>query len=392
MTKKHNTNLILPHAGSLVSLMIDNPEAKNSIIDKLKSFPIIKLSTLEFSDLIMLGIGAFSSLEGFMISSDYRTVLDNMRLSDGTLWPLPVTITVDNTYNYSIGEKAALISPYSDDIVGQIEIEDIYKYDKEKEAKSSFGTNEPSHPGVAKLKYTGSYHIGGKVSVFTEGGYPEDFPEYARPSQTRDIFASKGWKSVVAFQTRNPIHRSHEYLTKIALEVFDGLFIHPIVGKLKEGDIPADVRMACYKALIDNYYPKDRVVLKVYPMEMRYAGPKEAILHAIIRQNYGATHIIIGRDHAGVGNFYGPFDAQDIFDTIEEGDLSIKPVKMDWTFYCKSCRSMASAKTCPHPKEDHIMISGTKLREMLSRGEYPPEEVTRKEVSDILIEYYRRDN
>jgi sulfate adenylyltransferase len=380
--------VIKAHGKTLKNLMIDDSSERVRLIDEPKPLTRIKLSTLEFSDLIMLGIGAFSPLEGFMDSSDYSSVLDSMRLSDGTLWPLPVTITVDNTYNYSIGERAALISPYSDDIVGQIEIEDIYKYNKEKEAIASFGTNDLSHPGLAKLKDAGSYHLGGKVAVLTEGGYPEAFPEYARPSKTRDIFAAKGWKSVVAFQTRNPIHRSHEYLTKIALEVFDGLFIHPIVGKLKEGDIPADVRMACYKALIDNYYPKDRVVLKVYPMEMRYAGPKEAILHAIIRQNYGATHIIIGRDHAGVGNFYGPFDAQDIFDTIEEGDLAIKPVKMDWTFYCKSCRSMASAKTCPHPKEDHIMISGTKLREMLSRGEYPPEEVTRKEVSDILIDHY----
>jgi len=384
-----NDHLIITHGGKLQNLMIDDPKGKESLINDSKKLPKIKLSTLEFSDLIMLGIGAFSPLQGFMGQSDYRSVLEDMRLESGILWPLPVTITVDNIDNYSIGDSAALISPYSDEIVGQIDIEDIYTYDKKTEALSSFGTEDPAHPAVAKLNKIGNYHIGGKVKVFTEGGYPDRFSQYARPSQTRKIFAGKGWKSVVAFQTRNPIHRSHEYLTKVALEIFDGLFIHPIVGRLKEGDIPAEVRMACYKTLIDNYYPKDRVALYVYPMEMRYAGPKEAILHAIIRQNYGATHIIIGRDHAGVGNFYGPFDAQDIFDTIPKGDLAIKPVKMDWTFYCKKCSSMASAKTCPHGDSDHIMISGTRLRQMLSEGKYPPQEITRREVSDILIDYYR---
>ena len=227
------------------------------------------------------------------------------------------------------------------------------------------------------------------TKVFTEGGYPDTFPQYGRPSEVRDIFASKDWKTIVAFQTRNPIHRSHEYLTKVVLETCDGLLIHPIVGKLKEGDIPSEVRMKCYDVLLSKYYPKDRVVLKVYPMEMRYGGPKEVILHAIIRQNYGCSHIVIGRDHAGVGDFYGAFEAQEIFGTLTDEDLLIKPVKMDWTFYCESCCGMASFKTCPHPNEDHKMISGTKLREMLSNGQYPPDYITRKEVSDILIGYYR---
>jgi len=382
-------NLIVPHGNRLVDIMIDEHTERKKLIEEAKTLPKIKLSTLEFSDLIMLGIGAFSPLEGFMDRANYEAVLENMKLSDGTLWPLPVTVSVDNKDNYKVGDTAALISPYSDEVVGRIQIEDIYSFDKEKEAVSSFGTNDPTHPAVEKLKIIGNHHIGGKVKVFTEGGYPDRFTQYARPSQTREIFARKGWKSIVAFQTRNPIHRSHEYLTKVVLEIFDGLFIHPIVGKLKKGDIPAEVRIKCYQTLLDKYYPRDRVILRVYPMEMRYAGPKEAILHAIIRQNYGATHIIIGRDHAGVGDFYGAFDAQNIFDTISDGDLAIKPVKIDWTFYCKSCKSMASFKTCPHPRKDHMMISGTKLREMLSEGKYPPEYITRKEVSDILIDYYK---
>jgi sulfate adenylyltransferase len=380
---------IPPHGGTLKNIMIDDPGDRQKLIDESKDLPRIKLSTLEFSDLIMLGTGAFSPLEGFMTEKDYQGVLKDMKLPSGTLWPLPVTITVDSKDRYKQGSKAALVSPYSDEIVGKILVEDIYPYDKEKEAKASFGTADPSHPGAEKLKSLGNYHIGGPVMVFSEGGYPDEFPQYGRPSETREIFAQKGWKTICAFQTRNPIHRSHEYLTKTVMEVFDGLFIHPIVGKLKKGDIPGPIRIKCYEALLDNYYPKDRVLLKVYPMEMRYAGPKEAILHAIIRQNYGCTHIIIGRDHAGVGNFYGAFEAQEIFDTLSDSDLLIKPVKMDWTFYCEKCNAMASFKTCPHPSKDHKMISGTRLREMLSNGQYPPEYITRKEVSDILIDYYR---
>lgn len=386
---KNKNFTISPHGDKLINLMVDDPEKRAKLLKESRSLPKLKLSTLEFSDLIMLGIGAFSSLEGFMVQSDYKSVLENMRLTSGTLWPLPVTITVDKANDYSLGDTIALVSPYTDEIVGQLKVEDIFPYDKDIEAKCSFGTTDPSHPGIEKIQGLGSYHIGGKVTVFTEGGYPEAFPQYGRPSEVRDIFKEKGWKTIVAFQTRNPIHRSHEYLTKVVLETSDGLLIHPIVGKLKPGDIPAEVRMKCYEVLLDKYYPKDRVVLKVYPMEMRYAGPKEAVLHAIIRQNYGCSSIVIGRDHAGVGDFYGAFEAQEIFDSLTDEDLKIKPIKMDWTFYCESCNSMASFKTCPHPDEDHKMISGTKLREMLSAGQYPPDYITRPEVSDILIDYYR---
>jgi sulfate adenylyltransferase len=379
-------NLIPLHGGRLVNRIIDNNREEE--LKKANSLSKHKLSSLEFSDLIMIATGAFSPLEGFAGLSDYNSIIENMRLSDGTLWPVPITLSTDKK-DIKPGQPLALISPYDDEIVGIINVSELYKSDKYKEALSIFGTIDINHPGVSKLYSRGNYYIGGDIKLFSEGGYPEEFEDYARPSQTRQIFEEKNWESIVAFQTRNPIHRSHEYLTKVVLETYDGLFIHPIVGKLKKDDISAEVRMKCYKTLIENYYPKDRVVLKVYPMEMRYAGPREAILHAIIRQNYGCTHIIIGRDHAGVGKYYGSFDAQKIFESIPDTDLKIKPIKMDWTFYCEKCGNMASFRTCPHPDENHKMISGTKLREMLSKGNYPPEYITRKEVSDILIDYYR---
>jgi len=235
----------------------------------------------------------------------------------------------------------------------------------------------------------GEVCLGGPVEVIWEAGYPERFPEYARPAETRALFEARGWRTVTAFQTRNPLHRSHEYLTKVALEVSDGLFLHPIVGQLKEDDIPAEVRMKCYQVLLDHYYPRDRVVLKVYPMEMRYAGPREALLHAIIRQNFGCSHLCVGRDHAGVGDYYGPFEAQEIFDQLRPGELLLQPLKFENAFWCKKCLSMASAKTCPHPPEEHLSISGTKLRAMLAAGERPPLEFSRKEVIDILMEFYQ---
>jgi len=267
-------------------------------------------------------------------------------------------------------------------------VEEKYLYDKRSEALNVFGTDDEKHPGVQKLYAQGEVYLGGPIMFFGEWEYVSEFPEYLSPQETREVFKERGWTKIVAFQTRNPMHRSHEYLTKVALEVADGLFLCPVVGKLKEGDIPAHIRMECYRALLDNYYPKDRVVLNICPYEMRYAGPREAILHAIIRQNYGCSHLIIGRDHAGVGDYYGPFDAQKIFDELKPGELALEPLKMDITFWCHKCGSMASPKTCPHPDEEHLLISGTKLREMLARGERPPEEFTRKEVADILADYY----
>ncbi|MFO7871884.1 MAG: sulfate adenylyltransferase, partial [Kiritimatiellia bacterium] len=253
-----------------------------------------------------------------------------------------------------------------------------------------FRTTDSEHPGVAKVFAQNDVLLAGRVTVFSELNFPERFGDYyLRPAETRAIFAERGWKTIAAFQTRNPIHRSHEYCTKIALEICDGLLIHPLVGKLKKGDIPAEVRMKCYEALLNKYYPRDCVVCAVYPMEMRYGGPREAVLHAVFRQNYGCTHLVIGRDHAGVGSYYGPFDAQHIFDEIAPGELLIKPLKIDWTFWCYECGGMASTKTCPHPKEKRLLISGTELRKMLSEGTKPPEEFSRPEVLEILMEYYK---
>jgi sulfate adenylyltransferase len=390
MNDKDN-QLISYHGDKSVNCLVEKKIEKKMEGHK-GSLPKIKLSTLEFSDLIMLGIGAFSPLDGFIKKADYESILDNMHLRNGILWPIPITlsITKEEASSIKIDSQVNLISPYSDEIVGLITAEEMFPYNKKAEAKSVFGTDDSKHPGVEKLYKRGDYYLGGKVEVYSEGGYPEKFSEYARPSEVRKIFKDKGWKVIVAFQTRNPLHRSHEYLTKIALEMADGLFLHPIVGNLKKGDIPAEIRIKCYKVLLDKYYPKDRVVLKVYPMEMRYAGPKEAVLHAVIRQNYGCTHLIIGRDHAGVGDYYGAFDAQNIFDKFSEDELKIKPLRMDWSFYCSECKQMASKKTCPHDSKYHKIISGTKLREMLSEGIRPPDYVTRPEVSDILIDYYKK--
>jgi sulfate adenylyltransferase len=389
MKKKY---LVQPHGGKLKPLLVKNNDEVSDLLEEAKSLSKVSISSREFSDIIMMGTGSFSPLEGFMLKKDYDNVVEGMHLNDGVLWPIPVTLAVteDQSSKIKEGDRVVLNYKAAQEPLAIMEVEEKYKYDKDREVKSIFKTNDAKHPGVQKVFEQGDIYIGGKLKVLNLGGYPEMFPELAFPEDTRKIFSENGWDTIAAFQTRNPMHRSHEYLAKIALEICDGLFINPIVGKLKEGDIPADVRMKCYRVLIDNYFPKDRVVLKVYPMEMRYAGPKEAVLHAIIRQNFGCSHLIIGRDHAGVGDYYGPFEAQDIFDDISEDELEIKPLKLDWTFWCNRCGGMASMKTCPHKKEDRILISGTELRKRLARGEVPPPEFTRKEVADILIDYYKK--
>ena len=384
------TSLVPPHGGKLLPLLVDFSEQGESIKED-KILPKIRLSSREVSDLIMLAMGAFSPLEGFIGKEDYERVVAEMRLSNGLLWPIPITLSVSKEESEKIkeGQRIALLSSDTDEVMASVLVEEKYSYDKRREALQVFGTDDTDHPGVRSIYEQGEVYLGGPIRIFSEGDYPERFAEFARPAETRAIFRDRGWTTIAAFQTRNPLHRSHEHLTKIALEVCDGLLIHPIVGKLKSGDIPAEVRMECYKVLLDNYYPKDRVLLKVYPMEMRYGGPREAILHAIIRQNFGCSHLIVGRDHAGVGSYYGPFDAQMIFDELSPEDLHIQPLKLDSTFWCQKCDSMASPKTCPHGDEDHLLISGTKLREMLTRGERPPEQFSRREVIDILVEYYQ---
>ena len=386
-----NTKLVPPHGGSLKPLLISSP-AKDEAIAAAKSYPKVRLTSRETSDLIMLATGAFSPLDGFMREKDYNRVVADMELTDGTLWPVPITVSASKQQadTLKIGSKVALVGDESGNLMGTMTVEEKFTYDKKHEAKHVFRTDDEAHPGVAKVYAQHDVLLGGPVEVFNEGHYPEEYgSHYARPEDTRAIFEEKGWRTIAGFQTRNPIHRSHEYVTKIALEVTDGVLIHPLVGKLKGDDIPADVRMKCYEVLIDNYYPKDNIVLKVYPMEMRYGGPREAVLHAIFRQNFGCSHLIIGRDHAGVGNYYGPFDAQKIFEEIPEDKLHIKPLNIDWTFWCHKCDGMASMKTCPHDKEDRVLISGTKVREMLSNGELPPKEFSRPEVAQILMDYYK---
>ncbi len=392
----NNNHMIVPfHGGGIFQELLVNEEDEQKIlINEAHTLKKIKLTTLETSDLIMLGIGAFSPLNGFMIKSDYRCVLDTMHLNNGTLWPMPITLSISKEEADLIrkNDKIALIGPEKENIIGTMQVREKFSYDKEEEALKIFGTDDEKHPGVKKIYEKGDVYIGGEVRVFHEGKYPVKFPQYARPIETRRLFQLRRWETIVAFQTRNPIHRSHEYITKIVLEMYDGLFIHPIVGKLKEGDIPAEVRIKCYNTLLEKYYPKNKVILKVYPMEMRYGGPREAVLHAIIRQNFGCSHIIIGRDHAGVGNYYGPFDAQEIFDQFSPNELFIKPLKIDWTFWCNTCEQMCSKNTCPHSDEDHLLISGTELRKMLSEGRKPPAQFSRPEVLDILIEYYNSNN
>lgn len=383
-------NIVAPHGGNLKPLLLTGEELAAER-EKAKKLTQVRLSSRETSDLIMMAVGAFSPLDGFMGQDDYKNVVDNMHLADGTLWPIPITLSVTDSIAGSLdpGGEVALIDDESGELMGTLEIREKFRYDKTHEAKQVFRTEDEAHPGVAKVYGQHDWLLAGPVKVLSEGPYPKLYGEhYGRPEETRAIFLDKGWSTVAAFQTRNPIHRSHEYCTKIALELCDGIMIHPLVGKLKSGDIPADVRMKCYEVLLDLYYPQDRVVLKVYPMEMRYGGPREAVLHAVFRQNYGCSHLIIGRDHAGVGSYYGPFDAQKIFDEIGSDELHISPLKIDWTFWCHKCDGMASMKTCPHGKDDRVLISGTKLRDMLAGGELPPKEFSRPEVVKILMDYY----
>lgn len=383
-------HLVSPHGGKLTPLLVQDENQRKDALEEVESLLKVSLTSREASDLIMLATGSFSPLKGFMGRADYEGVVKQMRLNSGLFWPIPIMLACseETAGSINVGQKVALFNPEDKEIMAAMTVEEKFSYDKEAEASGVFGTEDKAHPGVKKIYEQGKIYLAGPVQVFSEGHYPETFPEYARPAETRAIFEQKGWNTVAAFQTRNPIHRSHEYLTKVAMEICDGVFIHPIVGKLKAGDIPAEIRMKCYKVLLDNYYPKENVCLKVYPMEMRYAGPKEALLHAVIRQNFGCSHMIVGRDHAGVGDYYGPFDAQKIFDELNDDDLQLKPLKMDWSFWCRKCEAIISRRICPHSGDDHLIISGTDLRAMLAKGQRPPKEFGRPEVIDILIDYY----
>jgi sulfate adenylyltransferase len=378
MSVATEAKLIAPHGGELVDRTGDRPEG-------LEALESLTLTSRELSDLDLLASGALSPLEGFMGRDDYASVLESMRLGSALPWALPVCLAVDAA---PAGDRVALVDE-NGRARAVLDVTETYAYDKEFEAERAFRTTDATHPGVARLYAQKPLYLAGKVTVF-ERAEPA-FPELAKdPADTRNEFAARGWRRVVGFQTRNPIHRAHEYLTKVALETVDGLLVHPLVGDTKSDDVPAATRVECYRTLLDGYYPSDRVVLAAFPAAMRYAGPREAIWHAICRKNYGCSHFIVGRDHAGVGDYYGTYDAQLIFDEFEPHELDIEPMFFEHSFWCRACGSMASAKTCPHGPEDHVFLSGTKVRELLAAGELPPEEFSRPEVAEVLIEAYRQ--
>lgn len=370
--------LIKPHGGELVDRTGQRP-------DGVELLETVVISSRELADLDMIASGALSPLRGFMSREEYESVLESMRLPSALPWALPVCLAVDEAPK---GDRVALAGE-NGRLYAVLDVAEVFDYDVKREAELCYRTTDAAHPGVARLLAQKSRYLAGEVTVFERQTPP--FPELALdPAATRAAFAERGWHRVVGFQTRNPIHRAHEYLTKVALETVDGLLIHPLVGDTKSDDIPSSVRVDCYRKLIEGYYPPGRVVLSAFPAAMRYAGPREAIWHAICRKNYGCSHFIIGRDHAGVGNYYGTYDAQLIFDEFAPHELDVEPMMFEHSFWCRRCGSMASTKSCPHGAEDRVVLSGTKVREMLAAGKEPPIEFTRREVADVLIEAYRR--
>jgi sulfate adenylyltransferase len=380
---------IAPHGGTLVNRLV-TPEQADLFSEKAPSLPRVSLDERAFSDLVMISIGGFSPLQGFMQQTDYDTVVTDMRLANGLPWAIPVTLSVSEAVAEPLREGSLVrLDDPSGRFVGVLELTQKYTYDKGREAIQVYRTEDENHPGVKVVYDQGSINLAGPVWLLQRDPHPQ-FPAYQiDPAESRDLFRRRGWRTVVGFQTRNPIHRAHEYIQKCALETVDGLFLHPLVGATKSDDIPADVRMRCYEIMLDHYFPTDRVMLAINPSAMRYAGPREAIFHALIRKNYGCSHFIVGRDHAGVGDYYGTYDAQYIFDEFEPGELGITPMKFEHAFYCTRTGGMATSKTSPSAKEERIHLSGTKVREMLSRGELPPPEFSRPEVAAELAKAMR---
>lgn len=385
------SRLIAPHGGGPLKPLLLTGEELNEEIKRAKTLTEVKMTSRETSDVIMMGIGAFTPLDGFMDKDDWQGVCDEMKMANGIFWPIPITLSTTEGQADSLkkNEDVALVDEETGTLMGVMKVTEKYTIDKEYECKQVFKTIDTAHPGVHKVMSQSEVNLAGPVKVFNELHYPIEYgKKYMRPQETRAIFEEKGWSTVAALQLRNPMHRAHEYLAKVAIEVCDGVFIHQLVGKLKAGDIPADVRVRAIDVLIEHYFVKDTCIQGVYPLEMRYAGPREALFHGVFRQNYGCSHLLVGRDHAGVGDYYGPYDAHHIFGEIEKGLLLLQPLKIDLTFYCYKCDGMASTKTCPHDKDDRVILSGTLLRKMLSEGEKVPEHFSRPEVLEILKEYY----
>jgi sulfate adenylyltransferase len=399
------SKLILPHGSADLKPLLLEGQARQEELDRAASLKRVPMTSRETSDLIMMGIGAFTPLDGFMGRDDWLGCCDSYRLPsmDGLFWPIPITLSADEACAGSIaeGEEVALWDAETDSLMGTMRVTEKYGIDKTHECRQIFRTADPAHPGVQKVMEQGAVNLAGPVKVVSESYYPAMFEGiYQRPAEARAAFAERGWTTVAALQLRNPMHNSHAYLAWVAIEVCDGVYIHQLVGKLKPGDIPAEVRVKAIDALVNKYFRKDRVIQGGYPMEMRYAGPREALLHAVFRQNYGCTHLIVGRDHAGVGDYYGPFDAQKIFNEVPPGALLLQPLAMDWTFHCYECGTMASMKTCPHQSKAvidengayqggaRLMLSGTLLRKLMSEGKPVPAEFSKPEVITVLKEYY----
>jgi len=385
------STLVKPHGSDNLKPLLLEGDALAAEKARAAGLPKINVSSREAGDIIMLGIGGFTPLDGFMTHADWEGVCDGMMMASGLFWPIPITLSTDKATadGLSEGDEIALADSESGEILATMTLTEKYSIDKKHECMMVYKTTDEEHPGVKMVMDQGDVNLAGPVKVLSQGGFPEKYGEqFMTPAQTRADFEARGWSTVAAFQTRNPMHRSHEYLAKIAVEICDGILIHSLLGKLKPGDIPADVRSNAIGTLIDKYFVDNTVIQAGYPLDMRYAGPREALLHALFRQNYGCSHLIVGRDHAGVGDYYGPFDAHHIFDEIPKDALETKPLKIDWTFWCNKCGGMASMKTCPHEAGDRLLLSGTKLRKALSENSEVPENFSRPEVLAILRKYY----
>ena len=383
--------LVPPHGGGDLKPLLAPADKRAEALAVAASLTKVAMTSREVSDLFMLGMGAYTPLAGFMGEADWRGVTVDMKLENGVFWPIPITLSAgaDVADGISVGDRIALSDGESSEVLGTLDVAEKYTIDKTLECEHVYRTTDQGHPGVEKVMQQGEVNLAGPVTVLSEGHFPETYRDlYLRPEQSRAMFIGRGWSRVAAFQTRNPMHRSHEYLAKIAIEVTDGVFIHQVLGALKPGDIPADVRTEAIQAMIDNYFVPGTVIQAGYPIEMRYGGPREALIHALIRQNFGCSHLIVGRDHAGVGDYYGPYDAQDIFDELWDGALLTQPLKIGITFFCRKCDGMATEKTCPHGPDDRISISGTRQREMLSTDADIPTEFSRPEVVAVLKAYY----